>query len=64
MAGDLAHAIGVKGEKDLTLIVKGTRLLNSFPPKAALIADKYLKEHGVRIMYRTPYENLALENEK
>ena len=58
VAGELAMAFAEKGEKKIDMCIRRNRLLASLPAKAADLADKYLRSHGVTIRYNTPFESL------
>ena len=56
MGVELAAELGVKHGKDkeVALCLRGDRILSSFPERVSRIANDFLKERGVNILYQTP----------
>ena len=52
-AAELGHLFN--GKKKIGLCVRGDRLLPTIVPKAGQISEKFLKEKGVTIHYKTSY---------
>ena len=60
LAGEIAHHANA-AEKKIHLVVRGDKILNQLGVEAAKVAEDYLKEKGVEIHYKTPY-NEALKS--
>jgi NADH dehydrogenase FAD-containing subunit len=56
LVGELAVEYAQKGLKKVALLSRSTKLLNTLPTKAGKLADKFLREHNVQVMYNTNYD--------
>jgi NADH dehydrogenase FAD-containing subunit len=51
LAGELAVKYGANREKKLGICLKGDRLVPNFPPKAARLAERFLRRNNMEIYY-------------
>jgi pyruvate/2-oxoglutarate dehydrogenase complex dihydrolipoamide dehydrogenase (E3) component len=62
LAGEIGHH-SKAAEKNISLLVRGEKLLGQLDPKAGEIAEEQLKTLNIQINYKTPYTE-SLKKEK